>query len=188
VAMAQPDPVEPRLHLLGVASVQDEYLTVADVAELLQLNQQTVRNWITRGELSAIRVGPRRVRVRRADLEEFLVSRGRAAETHPTIGAAKLSPSRLVASSCRRSRTRNELSPRERSGNSVTRSQTSPSLLKLSRTRSSSRLTNGTEIRAIDREPAPLGCLEGRPAISHRSGSWSTTRMIACSATFAVAS
>jgi hypothetical protein len=33
--------------------VHDEYLTVADVAERLQLNQQAVRNWITPASLRA---------------------------------------------------------------------------------------------------------------------------------------
>jgi excisionase family DNA binding protein len=53
----------------------DEFLTVADVAETLKLNQQTVRNWIDRGELPAIRIG-RRVRIRRSDFDR-LVERGR---------------------------------------------------------------------------------------------------------------
>src|ERR1700760_2742501 len=33
---------------------------------------QTVRNWLDRGELPAVRVGSRRVRVLRADLDAFL--------------------------------------------------------------------------------------------------------------------
>ena len=49
-------------------------MTVFEVAELLKLNQQTVRNWIDRGELHAIRVGPRRIRVRRSDLDEFIAA------------------------------------------------------------------------------------------------------------------
>jgi excisionase family DNA binding protein len=49
----------------------ESYLTVADVAELLQLNQQTVRNWIDQGSLPAVRVG-RRVRIRRSDLDRLL--------------------------------------------------------------------------------------------------------------------
>jgi excisionase family DNA binding protein len=44
---------------------------VAEVAELLKLNQQTVRNWIDQGSLPATRVG-RRVRIRRFDLEQLL--------------------------------------------------------------------------------------------------------------------
>jgi excisionase family DNA binding protein len=34
----------------------DEFLTVAEIAKLLQLNQQTVRNMIDRGEPGAVRV------------------------------------------------------------------------------------------------------------------------------------
>ena len=53
----------------------ESFLTVADVAELLKLNQQTVRNWIDAGTLPAFRVG-RRVRILRADLDQIL-ARGR---------------------------------------------------------------------------------------------------------------
>jgi putative molybdopterin biosynthesis protein len=49
----------------------EEYLTVAEVAGNLKLNQQTVRNWIDRGELPALRVG-RRVRIKRSDYERYL--------------------------------------------------------------------------------------------------------------------
>ena len=34
----------------------DEFLTVAEVAETLKLNQQTIRNWIDAGSLPALRV------------------------------------------------------------------------------------------------------------------------------------
>ena len=44
---------------------------MAEVAELLKLNQQTVRNWIDQGSLPALKVG-RRVRIRRSDLERML--------------------------------------------------------------------------------------------------------------------
>src|SRR5436305_2365126 len=50
---------------------EDSFLTVAEVAELLKLNQQTVRNWIDQGSLPALRVG-RRVRIRSADLNRLL--------------------------------------------------------------------------------------------------------------------
>jgi excisionase family DNA binding protein len=49
----------------------DEFLTVAEVAELLKLNPQTVRNWIDQGSLSALRIG-RRVRIRREDFQALL--------------------------------------------------------------------------------------------------------------------
>jgi excisionase family DNA binding protein len=54
-----------------VGLLDEEFMTVADVAELLKLNQQTVRNWINDGYLKAFHVG-RRVRILRADLEELL--------------------------------------------------------------------------------------------------------------------
>lgn len=50
---------------------EDDFLTVAEVAGLLKLNQQTVRNWIDQGSLPALRVG-RRVRIRRSDLNRLL--------------------------------------------------------------------------------------------------------------------
>jgi excisionase family DNA binding protein len=66
-------------------SAQDQFLTVAEIAELLKLNQQTIRNMIDRGDLPAIRVGARRVRIRRADLEHFLEQ----GQTYPSQPAAK---------------------------------------------------------------------------------------------------
>jgi excisionase family DNA binding protein len=58
---------------MEASSEADAFLTVAEVAELLKLNQQTVRNWIDQGALPALRVG-RRVRIRRADLDRLLES------------------------------------------------------------------------------------------------------------------
>lgn len=52
---------------------EESFLTVAEVAEILRLNQQTVRNWIDAGTLPAIRVG-RRVRIKRSDLNRILES------------------------------------------------------------------------------------------------------------------
>ena len=57
------------------------FLTVAEVAAMLKLNQQTVRNWIDQGSLPALRVG-RRVRIRRSDLERVL-------EKSSTVGTAR---------------------------------------------------------------------------------------------------
>jgi excisionase family DNA binding protein len=52
-------------------SESEEFLTVAEVAELLKLNQQTVRNWIDQGFLPAVRVG-RRVRIKRSDFDRIV--------------------------------------------------------------------------------------------------------------------
>lgn len=62
-------------------NLEDSFLTVAEVAEMLKLNQQTVRNWIDQGSLPALRVG-RRVRIRRSDLERLL-HEGRTAGAAP---------------------------------------------------------------------------------------------------------
>jgi excisionase family DNA binding protein len=50
---------------------REEFLTVAEVAEVLKINQQTVRNWIDQGSLPALRVG-RRVRIKRSDFLRIL--------------------------------------------------------------------------------------------------------------------
>lgn len=63
----------------------DDFLTVAEIAATLKLNQQTVRNWIDAGMLPAFHVG-RRVRIRGSDFEAFLAEgyRGTAASaSHP---------------------------------------------------------------------------------------------------------
>ena len=49
----------------------EEFLTVAEVAAVLRLNQQTIRNWLAEGRLPALRVG-RRVRVLRSDLNRLI--------------------------------------------------------------------------------------------------------------------
>jgi excisionase family DNA binding protein len=51
--------------------LEDSFLTVAEVAAILKLNPQTVRNWIDQGSLPALRVG-RRVRIKRSDFERVL--------------------------------------------------------------------------------------------------------------------
>jgi excisionase family DNA binding protein len=68
-----------------VTGLEDEFLTVAEVAAILKLNQQTVRNWIDQGSLPALHVG-RRVRIRRADFEALL-ERGRTGKASPANGS-----------------------------------------------------------------------------------------------------
>src|ERR1017187_8871645 len=60
----------------------ESFMTVAEVAEVLKLNQQTVRNWIDQGSLPALRVG-RRVRIKRSDFE-----RGLGESCHPGTAPA----------------------------------------------------------------------------------------------------
>jgi len=47
-------------------------MTVEEVAKWLKVNPQTVRNWVDRGELGALHVGRRRVRIRRSELDRFI--------------------------------------------------------------------------------------------------------------------
>lgn len=51
---------------------EDQYLTPAQVADELQVTTVTVRRWIASGELPAAKAGPRKWRVRRADLTRML--------------------------------------------------------------------------------------------------------------------
>ena len=66
--------------------MDDEFLTVAEIAAILKLNQQIVRNWIDQGSLPAVRVG-RRVRIKRSDLDRIL-DEGYQAGAAPTPAAA----------------------------------------------------------------------------------------------------
>lgn len=61
----------------------DELLPVRQVADELQVNQQTIRNWLAKGNLRETRAGPRRVRVRRADLDAFLGAQPDARASSP---------------------------------------------------------------------------------------------------------
>jgi excisionase family DNA binding protein len=67
---------------------EDEFLTVAEVAQTLKLNQQTVRNWIDQGSLPALRIG-RRVRIRRSDFERLI----EAGATRPEASLEQPGPS-----------------------------------------------------------------------------------------------
>jgi excisionase family DNA binding protein len=63
----------------------EQFLTVAEVAARLKLNQQTIRNWIEARTLPAVRVG-RRVRVLQSDFDTLIQNsyhprpQGRSAE------------------------------------------------------------------------------------------------------------
>jgi excisionase family DNA binding protein len=46
-------------------------MTVAEIASVLKLNEQTIRNWINDGKLPAYQLG-RRVRIGRSDFQRFV--------------------------------------------------------------------------------------------------------------------
>jgi excisionase family DNA binding protein len=52
----------------------DQLMTVAEVAGMLRLNEQTIRRWLREGRLPGIYLGSRTAgwRVRRSDVETFL--------------------------------------------------------------------------------------------------------------------
>jgi excisionase family DNA binding protein len=50
----------------------DPWLTVSEVAEELRLNPATIRLWISKGQLTAVRAGPRRLLIKRSDLDRTL--------------------------------------------------------------------------------------------------------------------
>lgn len=60
-----------------VARSDNNWLTVTDVAELLQVTEETVRRWIRRSELPALNLGGPRAgyRVYPSDLERFIGDR-----------------------------------------------------------------------------------------------------------------
>ena len=51
--------------------MEDEFLTVEEIAKQMKVKEFTVRDWIRKGELPAYKVG-RTLRVRKSDFEEFL--------------------------------------------------------------------------------------------------------------------
>ena len=54
--------------------MENEYLTVAQVAKILQVHWQSVLNYIKRGDLEAIRIG-RGYRINKKALDGFISAR-----------------------------------------------------------------------------------------------------------------
>jgi putative molybdopterin biosynthesis protein len=51
--------------------MEDEFLTVEEIAKRLKVKEFTVRDWIRKRELPAYKVG-RTLRIKKEDFEEFL--------------------------------------------------------------------------------------------------------------------
>ena len=63
-----------------VSDERERLLTVAEVAERLRVNPETVRRWLRSGELSGIPLGPKAgYRVSEAELEAFIDERRKSA-------------------------------------------------------------------------------------------------------------
>jgi excisionase family DNA binding protein len=56
---------------------QEKLLTVKQVADIMSVDEKTIRNWIQRGDLRAVNIGRLRpeYRIRPADLDEFISRR-----------------------------------------------------------------------------------------------------------------
>jgi excisionase family DNA binding protein len=55
--------------------LDDEFLTVEQVAERLQMHPDTIRRYIRQKKLRAVRISPTNVRIRRSDLDKFVEER-----------------------------------------------------------------------------------------------------------------
>lgn len=53
-----------------------ELLTLAETAQLLKVSVVTLKRWLRQGHLTAYRVGPRALRIRRTDLDALLSPAG----------------------------------------------------------------------------------------------------------------
>ena len=62
----------------------DDWLTLPQIAEMLDVNPSTVRNWVSSGRLSAQKQG-RRWLVAREDLDEITARRRRRAGRPPIL-------------------------------------------------------------------------------------------------------
>lgn len=52
-----------------------EFLTIAATAAFFGVSRQSIYNWIAAGAISTVRIGPRTVRVTRAEIDRFIAAR-----------------------------------------------------------------------------------------------------------------
>ncbi|MGH2562547.1 MAG: helix-turn-helix domain-containing protein [Thermomicrobiales bacterium] len=55
-----------------VAEAEHDLLTMREAAEFLRVSEVTISRWIKQGRLPSFHVGPRAVRIRRADVDAML--------------------------------------------------------------------------------------------------------------------
>lgn len=63
--------------------MEKQLLTKKDIAELCGVHLNTVHNWITRGDLTAYKVGPRNVRVLPEDFASFMKGKTHGTDEKP---------------------------------------------------------------------------------------------------------
>jgi excisionase family DNA binding protein len=74
--------------------VDDDWLTLPQIAEMLQMNPSTIRLWVNEGRLKAHKAGGRKWLVRRSDLDLLLASRTNAPNPRHATGGL---PARVEA-------------------------------------------------------------------------------------------
>ncbi len=52
-------------------TVDEQLMTVVEVAELLRVSPSTVRRWVREGDVPAFRIGGRRLGIRRSELDQL---------------------------------------------------------------------------------------------------------------------
>jgi excisionase family DNA binding protein len=52
----------------------EKFLTTNEIAEILRVHRRTVQRWISSNRLKATKVGPKILRVRKQNLDEFVES------------------------------------------------------------------------------------------------------------------
>jgi len=55
----------------------EDWFTIEYVQRLFGVTRKTVEGWLANGELPHLRLGPRTIRIGRADLEQFIAERTR---------------------------------------------------------------------------------------------------------------
>jgi excisionase family DNA binding protein len=85
--MHRPYPVHPHFKALTmIRSQESDYYTVAQAAKVLDVSPSTIWRWIKAGKLPAYRVGPRNIRIKKADLPRIITPARRkevSMEKHP---------------------------------------------------------------------------------------------------------
>ena len=66
--------------MIQETQLDGELLTVPEVAAMLGIQRERAYNMVRDGEIPAIRLSPRRIRVRKSALNEWLASRESAAK------------------------------------------------------------------------------------------------------------
>lgn len=78
-------------------ALEEEYVTVAEAAALLQVATSTVRRWIREGDVPAYRIGRRRVALKRDDLSNLITPARPGMETSgKVVDDQKWEPRRLT--------------------------------------------------------------------------------------------